>query len=389
MKDVFATSQLTAQEFLRDYWQRQPLLLPQAFPDFVPELDPNDVAGLACDDLAESRLVTGSYPAHDWSLRYGPFAEEELTRLPETDWTLLVQDVEKHWPRLGSLLAAFDFLPRWRIDDLMVSVAGPGGSVGPHVDQYDVFLLQAAGARRWRIARDFDPALQPDSELNVLRSFEAETEWLLQPGDMLYLPPRVAHHGIAEGGLSMTWSIGMRAPDAADLLQALGEWLAESQEGGPRYRDPGLAPASRPGEIDRDAVGRVRALLQSSLADRDSAEPGLTDPLAAFLGAFLSRYRLAHEPAAPDTAWTATRLRRALQRGARLHAHPWTRLPWVEADGSALLFAGGAGFRCSIGLAQSLSAWNGFQPDLETLTQTDLEALTELLGLGHLLLEPL
>ena len=151
MTNVFFNQHsLTVEQFLRDYWQKQPLLLPRAFADFEPELDADDIAALACDELAESRLITGRYPDHDWTVRYGPFSEADFAALPERDWTLLVQDVEKHYPPLRHLLAKFAFLPRWRIDDLMVSVAGPGGSVGPHVDQYDVFLLQAAGSRRCR-----------------------------------------------------------------------------------------------------------------------------------------------------------------------------------------------------------------------------------------------
>jgi 50S ribosomal protein L16 3-hydroxylase len=194
---LFDNSELTPAGFLREYWQKEPLLLRTAFPDFEPQLDPDDIAGLACDEHAESRLIAGSFAEGSWTLRHGPFDEGDFAALPARDWTLLVQDVEKHYPPLRRLLARFDFLPDWRIDDLMVSVAGPGGSVGPHVDQYDVFLLQAAGRRRWQIARSFDPALLPGCELNVLRRFEPELEWDLQPGDVLYLPPGVAHHGIA------------------------------------------------------------------------------------------------------------------------------------------------------------------------------------------------
>ena len=134
---------LTTDDFLATCWQKKPLLTRQAFPDFEPELDADDIAGLACDELAESRLVTGSYPEHDWKLRHGPFTDSDFSRLPAANWTLLVQDVEKHYPPLQDLVNRFSFLPRWRIDDLMVSVAGPGGSVGPHVDQYDVFLCRS------------------------------------------------------------------------------------------------------------------------------------------------------------------------------------------------------------------------------------------------------
>ena len=168
---LFEQSTISADHFLETYWQKKPLLIRQAFPGFAPELDGDDIAGLACDEMAESRLVTGRFPRYDWNLRYGPFNEDDFRSFPDRDWTLLVQDVEKHYPPLQKLLRYFDFLPRWRIDDLMVSVAGPGGSVGPHVDQYDVFLLQAEGARRWEIAESYDPTLLPACELNVLQTF--------------------------------------------------------------------------------------------------------------------------------------------------------------------------------------------------------------------------
>ena len=181
--------ELTAEQFLRDYWQKHPCLIRRALPGFEVPLDSDDIAGLACEETAESRLVSGSYPEHDWQLLHGPFEEEFFAGLPESNWTLLVQDVEKHYPPLQALMARFDFLPSWRLDDLMVSYAVPGGSVGPHVDQYDVFLYQARGERLWQIAENFDPALLEDCALNVLREFEPEKEWLVKPGDMLYLPP--------------------------------------------------------------------------------------------------------------------------------------------------------------------------------------------------------
>ena len=200
---IFKNANLTPQQFLADYWQQKPLLIRQALPGFTPELDADDIAGLACDELAESRLVTGSFPEHDWQLRYGPFKEEEFVEFPDSNWTLLVQDVEKHYPPLQGLMQEFSFLPRWRIDDLMISVAGPGGSVGPHIDQYDVFLLQAQGSRRWQIAESFDDKLLPDSELNVLQRFQAEQEWVLEPGDLLYLPHGQYHDAVAESGESL------------------------------------------------------------------------------------------------------------------------------------------------------------------------------------------
>jgi 50S ribosomal protein L16 3-hydroxylase len=383
MPTLFDNSPLTAAEFLRDYWQKKPLLLRQAFPDFRPDLDPDDIAGLAGDELAEARLVTGRYPGGNWSVRYGPFTAEDFAALPDRAWTLLVQDVEKHYPPLARLLEAFAFLPRWRIDDLMVSVAAPGGSVGPHADQYDVFLLQASGRRRWQLAERFDPELEPDCDLRVLRRFEAEQDWLLEPGDLLYLPPGIAHFGVAEGdvdgALCMTWSIGMRAPSAADLFQGLGEWLAADDREGGRYGDPDLQPAAGAGEIDAAVVTRLGDLARSVLDDAQR--------WPVFTGHFLSAYRLAHEPAPPPRTLRPGELRRALDSGARLRHNPWTRLLWQRSAEGALLFAAGSAFSCSVETARTIC-------DPTVLAGLDAGALEaaeslvcELVNRGHLFIE--
>jgi len=384
---------LSAERFLRNYWQQKPLLLRQAFPDFEPALDADDIAGLACDELAESRLITGRFPSPDWTLRYGPFSDQDFAALPERDWTLLVQDVEKHYPPLQALLGAFSFLPRWRIDDLMVSVAGPGGSVGPHVDQYDVFLLQAAGRRRWEIATVYEPELLPDCELNVLQRFTAEQSWDLRAGDLLYLPPGVAHHGVALDAedfaesqqpappLCMTWSIGMRAPSAADLLQALGEWLAASPTEGGRYRDPAPATARRSGEIEADAVSGLQDLARSAIDDAER--------FSGFLGAFLSRYRMAHEPAPPRRAIGPADLRKLLHGGAKLQHNPWTRLAWLLAPGGARLFAAGAAFRCDAELAELICDAEALRNAPAARLAGESELLSELVNRGHLLVESL
>jgi 50S ribosomal protein L16 3-hydroxylase len=336
---------LAVDDFLQRHWQRRPLRVRQAFPGFEPELDIDDIAGLACEDMAEARLVSGCFPQHDWRLRYGPFRERDLAALPARDWTLLVQDVEKHYPPLRALLDRFDFLPRWRIDDLMVSVAAPGGSVGPHVDQYDVFLLQAQGRRRWQIAERFAPELRADCELNVLQSFEPEQEWVLEPGDMLYLPPGVAHHGVALD-TGMTWSIGMRAPSAADLFQAFGEWLAERHEEGARYTDPPLAGGPAGAGLDSAALGRFRELAAQQL-DADGV-------FAEFLGHFLSRFRLAHEPAPPEAPLDEAGLRAALDAGGVLRQNPWTRMLWIRFGSQAAVFAAGKRYACRLETAAAL-----------------------------------
>lgn len=377
---LFDHTALTSKQFLGEYWQRKPLLLRQAFPNFKPELDANDIAGLACDELAEARLITGGFPEHDWALRYGPFAEQDFLDLPETDWTLLVQDVEKHYPPLRSLLAEFSFLPSWRIDDLMVSVAGPGGSVGPHVDQYDVFLLQAEGHRRWEIAQSGGNELLPDCDLNVLRQFDPEQHWVLEPGDILYLPPGVAHHGVAQDQC-MTWSIGMRAPSRADLYQTLGEWLANTADEGGRYNDPGLQPGGSPGELDPFSIRRFKDMLSTE----DLGANGLT----SFLGGFLSRYRLAQEPAGPENPFEPASAASALDAGRKLRHNPWTRLLWIRTERGALLFAAGSEYRCSADFAERLCDPDKLSSIDRALSSDEQELICKLLNRGHLYFEQL
>lgn len=375
MKNILGS--MSPEKFLEEFWQKKPCLIRQALPDYLPPLDGDDLAGLACDELAESRLVSGRFIDRDWQVRYGPFVEDDFSALPESNWTLLVQDVEKHYPPLLELMGLFDFLPCWRLDDLMISYAVPGGSVGPHVDQYDVFLLQTQGERLWQISETFEPALLDDCPINVLLDFEAEQEWVLKPGDMLYLPPNVAHHGVALDP-GMTWSIGLRAPSAADLLLALGEEVSELPDGGPRYSDPELLLPGRPGQIDAEALTRMRALISALVNDDESFNH--------FAGRFISRFRLAHEPVSPGPDHEARSLMKAIQSGSRLVRNPWTRLAWVAKGHGAMLFAAGEEIGCSSRLAELVCG--NAQPELfsSTLDERDLQAVIQLLNGGHLVL---
>lgn len=364
-------------QFLEEYWQKKPCLIRQAIANFDPLLDGDDLAGLACEEMVESRLVTGSVEASDWSVRYGPFSDADFSALPEENWTLLVQDVEKHYPPLQALMQQFSFIPNWRLDDLMLSYAVTGGSVGPHSDQYDVFLLQAQGSRRWQIARTFDPALLDDCPLNVLQQFSAEQEWLLEPGDMLYLPPNVAHIGIAlEPGI--TCSIGSRAPSAADLIQGLGEWLAFSGEEGGRYSDPDLQAVVRAGEIDVKARQGLRKLMLATIEENED--------LNHYLVAFMSRFRLAQAPASAPESIRAVDLLAAMQGGSKLLRNPWTRLTWVENDKGARLYATGQPYDCSTWLAEALCEWEQPRIRAESLDKAALNTLTKLINNGHFLL---
>lgn len=365
---------LPVEVFLARHWQRAPCLLRGALTDADFPLDGDDLAGLACEPLAEARLVAGPDADGGWTLRHGPFDERDFDELGDRNWTLLVQDVEKHYPPLAALLDRFDFLPRWRVDDLMVSFAAPGGSVGPHVDQYDVFLCQVEGRRRWALATEFDPAPREDVPLDMLARFEPETCWDLEPGDILYLPPGVAHHGVALDPC-LTCSVGFRAPSAADLAMALGEWLAAREDDGGRYRDPGLHPADTAGEIDTAALERFRALLRARIDDPD---------FDRFVGAFMSRFRQAQDPVPGPGVEGPDSPRPGDGPLAALTVHPWARMAWIR-DGAdrAHLFASGRAHACSAALASWLCAGAPGAPP--ALAPGDRRCLETLIAAGQLI----
>lgn len=321
--------------FLRDYWQKKPLLIRQAFPDFVAPLAPEDLAGLACEEAALARLVTYHRRKDLWTLRNGPFAEEEFPKLGDKDWTLLVQDVDKWDADVRALLPYFRFLPAWRVDDVMISFATPGGSVGPHVDQYDVFLLQAQGRRRWQIDADPDAPrdFRPDVDLKLLQRFTPSHDWVLEPGDMLYLPPGVPHHGEAVDAC-MTFSIGMRAPSQAELMVDLAEELAAQLPEESRYADPDLQAPDDAFEIGDDAMARVEGAL-SALRTMDEAQT------REWFGRFITRYRAAGEIAAPPRTPSFAEAMKALEEGGQLLRHPFARTAWARHGRKARLFVSG------------------------------------------------
>jgi len=214
---------LTPAEFMRRYWQRKPLLIRQAIPGFKPPLSPAQVKRLARNDDVESRLVWRE--SEHWQMEHGPFARLPAAREP--GWSVLVQSVDQHDDATAELMQRFRFVPDARLDDLMISVASDQGGIGPHFDSYDVFLLQGHGKRRWRIGRQKDLSLMPDLPLKILAHFEPEEDYVLEPGDMLYLPPHIAHDGVAIGGDCMTLSIGFRTPSLATLARGLLEAAAD------------------------------------------------------------------------------------------------------------------------------------------------------------------
>lgn len=275
---------LSPQQFMKRHWHKKPLVVRAAVPGFSPLLERAELFALAARDDVESRIVVQG--PKGWKMRSGPLPRRGLPPLSQRQWSLLVQGVDLHDDRVHALLQQFRFIPDARLDDLMVSYASDGGGVGPHFDSYDVFLLQAQGRRRWRIGRQRDLTLRGDVPLKVLAHFEPELEFVLEPGDMLYLPPRYAHDGVALGECQ-TYSIGFRSPAKAELARELMQRIADdaADEGEPvLYRDPkqeaAQAPARIPETLQDFARGALSQLLDDPLALARSLGEYLTEPKA-------------------------------------------------------------------------------------------------------------
>jgi 50S ribosomal protein L16 3-hydroxylase len=311
--------------FMRRHWHKKPLLVRQAVPAIAPLLTRTDLFALAAREDVESRLVVRE--GRHWSLRQGPLPRRALPPVPQPNWTLLVQGLDVHLDAARALLSRFRFVPDARLDDLMVSYASDGGSVGPHIDSYDVFLLQVAGRRRWRYGRCARPVLRNGVPLKMLQRFEPTESHLLEPGDMLYLPPGWAHEGAAVGGDCMTASIGFRAPTQAELARVLLERLADNGGDGPspRYRDAGQAATAQPGAVPAALQAFAQQALQRALA-----EPGA---IARALGEWLT------EP--KPQVWFEGRNEAALRAGDGLALDRRSRMVYDEQQ----VFFNGESFR--------------------------------------------
>jgi 50S ribosomal protein L16 3-hydroxylase len=255
---------ISAEEFLSDYWQKKPLLVRGAIPNFEPPIDGNELAGMSLEPEVESRLIVGA----DWAMEQGPFTESRFASLPAENWSLLVQAVDLWVPEVADLLQHFSFLPPWRMDDIMVSYAEDGGGVGPHFDYYDVFLLQGSGKRKWKIGQQCDNTspLSDNPNLKILADFAETDEWVLETGDMLYIPPKIAHWGTAIGDCT-TFSIGFRAPAATEMLDDLATELLSRGPAPTFLSDPPLTPGMANGAIPTAYIKQVRALLLDTLND--------------------------------------------------------------------------------------------------------------------------
>lgn len=378
-------SNLDAAEFLADYWQKKPLLIRGAFPDFVSPLSPDELAGLACEDGIEARLVEEHGQDEQgqdkpWKVSHGPFDEATFARLPERDWTLLVQAVDHYVPEINALLEHFRFLPRWRLDDIMASYAPPGGSVGPHVDQYDVFLLQGCGTRHWQLGGRVsdDAPIIAGIDLRILERFEvqADQDWLLEPGDMLYLPPGIAHHGVSRSDDCMTFSVGFRALSADEAITSFADYLGEQLPDSRRYADPDLELPAHAGEIDDTAIARLRALLLDTLDDPTQ--------MTEWFGRAMTQPKYADQLVPSESPTDIDALVAELQEGAVLERTLGSRFAYRDhGDSKATLFVDGDGQECDTELARLLASDHPI--DADALAHTgSVELLRQLLDRGSL-----
>jgi 50S ribosomal protein L16 3-hydroxylase len=332
---------LDKEAFLATYWQREPLLIRGALKPFTSPLPADELAGLALEEDIESRII--EYRDGDWQLHHGPFRGEDFQR--DDPWTLLVQAVDHYIPEVARLRQLVDFLPSWRVDDVMVSYAVDGGSVGPHYDNYDVFLLQGEGRRRWRLGQACDSRspLLPHDTLRILRDFECSREYLLEPGDILYVPPGIAHWGIAEGECT-TFSIGFRAPRINDMVSRWADDLLEKLDPELFFRDPGIEAASRAGEIRPRDLERVRAQLRAAL-DR------ATD--SRWFGALVTEPRYEFDTDDDDLA----EARALLGAGpGYIELSPAARVAWQQEPEGITVFANGQARLFSSAVLDTLAA---------------------------------
>lgn len=364
--------------FLRDFWQKQPLLIRNAWACWSNPLEPDELAGLACEEWVESRLITHS--PNSLELEHGPLAERRFCELGKEPWTLLVQAVDHHVPAVAALLEPFRFIPNWRIDDVMVSYAVDGAGVGPHFDQYDVFLIQGLGRRRWQLGQvcDHTTELLPHDDLRLLANFDPIDEWVLEPGDILYVPPRVAHNGIAVGDDCMTYSIGFRTPSRRELIANWSESLLAELEDDDRYGDPALSLQQNPGEISDEAIARLHALSVEGALDRDA--------FARWFGRYITEPKNPEVDWRPQEAINLEEVCHLVDQHVPLLRNPASRFSFIrQPPGSLLLFVDGECFRCTsetASFAERLCAQESVVVAPDKVTPPTMELVFELLNNG-------
>ena len=327
------------QHFLRTHWQKTPALIRNPWKDWRNPLEPDELAGLACEEGVESRLIMAA--GDRLAMESGPLPEARFGDLGREPWTLLVQAVDQQVPDVAALIEPFRFVPDWRIDDVMVSYASDGGGVGAHFDQYDVLLVQGLGRRRWRVGPRCDSTtpLLPHDDLRLIADFQATDEWVLEPGDILYVPPCFAHDGVAVGDDCMTYSIGFRAPSRAELVEHWSEHLVDAMPDEDRYADPDLVRQAHPGEIAASAIDRLHGLVLEALSDRAA--------FARWFGTYSSQPKYADTDWRPDEPADNNMTRALIAAQVPLCRNPASRFAFMaQADEAVILFVDGQSFDC-------------------------------------------
>lgn len=357
---------LSLDTFLTQYWQKKPVVIRNAFENFTPIIEADELAGLACEEEVESRLIVQDNDQQQWSMQHGPLKEDDFAELPKSHWTLLVQAVD-HWhPPAHDFLKHFDFIPQWRIDDLMISYASQGGGVGPHYDNYDVFLVQASGQREWQYGGTFDehsPRADND-QLMLLDQWQAETTVTLNPGDILYLPPKVGHNGIALSDDCTTYSVGFKAPSHSEILLNFSDFVANDLSSELRYQDQNIQAQSNSALMDSKTISNVKQILQSYID-----QPGLIEQ---WFGCYMTEHKYHEQQQELYLENSVDEIIEAIEQASSLCKIPGTRVAYQkQSDSHDILFFIN-GMCCKIALEQ--------QDFIEQLTQSDEIPIKEIIN---------
>lgn len=328
---------LSAEQFLAEYWQQKPLLIRGALPHFESPVTPDDLAGLSLEDDVESRIIIEQRDDKSWILEQGPFTEETFTQLDGLNWTLLVQQLDAWAPEIQELKRKFRFIPDWRVDDVMASYAPKGGSVGPHFDFYDVFLVQAFGERKWKLGQWCDSHTQTraDTQLSILNNFDTNEEWVLQPGDILYVPPKLAHFGVAENDC-ITLSVGFRAPQKLELLSSFTDYLSEHECATKNsfFSDSKRKPQGDPASIEKQDRDALKKLLLSSIENDQAFD--------RWLGTYLSEPKNTAVLIPGEEDIDAHLVSEQIHQADAIYKSEGSRFLYIEQENSALFFTDGS-----------------------------------------------
>ena len=347
-KSITPLGDITPEEFLSEYWQKKPLVVRQAFRDFQCPITAEELAGLSCEEEVNSRIILEKDGEHPWFPIFGPMEEEVFSSLPESHWTLAINDLEKVVPELAVISDQFRFIPDWRFDDLMSSYAVDQGSVGPHFDLYDVFIIQGTGRRRWQVSAAEVPAdNQADgTPLRIQKTFNAEQEWILEPGDMIYIPPNISHHGVSLGE-SISFSVGYRAVSHADLVNDFIAHITQDLPAKLTYQDADLKTQQHSSEITKDAIDRVKHIFSEYL------NPDHTE-ISRWFGRYMSDPKTEHTEQPEEPINTIDELIREISNGASLQRHPASRFAFQRKDKQSTLFIDGFDYNISGQFSESL-----------------------------------